>query len=250
MPEKTPTIDAAEVAKFEAMAAEWWDPNGKFKPLHHMSPCRLDYVVDQICAQYGRRRKDGRPLTGLSIVDVGCGGGLAAEPMARLGATVTGLDAAEVNIGVAKAHAAAVGLTIDYRAEPAEVVVEKGETFDVVLALEVVEHVANIDAFLSALAGLLKPGGVAILSTLNRTAKSWAMAIVGAEYIMRWLPPGTHDWSKFLTPDELEQSLSEAGLIPLDSRGMVLKPGRGEWSLSEDLSVNFIVTAEKQLAEC
>ncbi|MGB0506035.1 MAG: bifunctional 2-polyprenyl-6-hydroxyphenol methylase/3-demethylubiquinol 3-O-methyltransferase UbiG [Pikeienuella sp.] len=248
MSEKTTTIDAAEVAKFEAMAAEWWDPEGKFKPLHHMSPCRLDYVVDQICAQYGRRRKTRQPLSGLSIVDVGCGGGLAAEPIARLGADVTGLDATDVNIGVAKAHAESVGLDINYRAEPAEDVVKRGETFDVVLALEVIEHVADVSVFLSALFDLLKPGGIVILSTLNRTAKSWAMAIAGAEHILRWLPVGTHDWAKFITPEELETALSEAGLLPIDSRGMVLDILSGTWSLSEDQSVNFIAAAEKPLA--
>lgn len=250
MSEKTTTIDTAEVAKFEAMAAEWWDPDGKFKPLHHMTPCRMDYVIDQICAQYGRRRKSPRPLNGLSVVDVGCGGGLASEPLARLGADVTGLDATDVNIRVARTHAEAVGLNIDYRAEPAEAVAERGMDFDVVLALEVVEHVADIATFMSAISAILRPGGIAVLSTLNRTAKSWAMAIVGAEHILRWLPVGTHDWSKFPTPQELEKALATAGLSTVDSRGMILNPATGHWSLSEDMSVNFIIAAEKQLAEC
>jgi len=239
------TIDAGEIAKFEAIAAEWWDPDGKFKPLHQMNPCRLDYILSQLAAQYGLK-PGRRSLEGLKLVDIGSGGGLIAEPLSRLGAEVTGLDAAAGNIAVAGAHAAAMGLDIDYRVETAEVVAEAGETFDAVIALEIVEHVADVPSFLAALSQLVKPGGLVIMSTLNRTAQSWAMAIVGAERIMRWLPVGTHDWDKFPTPEELETGLTDASLSVVDSKGMVLNPLRGEWRLSDDdLSVNYILTAEK-----
>ena len=238
-------VDAAEVAKFEAMAAEWWDPAGKFRPLHQMNPCRLDYIAGQIAAQYGRDRRARRPFDGLSIADIGCGGGLLSEPMARLGAAMTGFDAAAGSIAAARAHAAAVGLEIDYRNEMAEAAVARGETFDAVLALEVVEHVADRAAFLATVSALLKPGGVVILSTLNRTAKAWALAIVGAERVLRWLPAGTHDWAKFPTPAELEAEDAAAGLATVDAQGMVLNPLRGEWRLDPaDLSVNYIMTLE------
>lgn len=240
------TIDAGEIAKFEAMAAEWWDPVGPFRPLHQMTPCRMEYVVDQITAQYGLSRRTRAPLSGLRIADVGCGGGLASEPLARLGATVTGFDAAEGNIRAAAAHAEMVGLDIDYRAEPAEAAAARGDTFDAVVSLEVIEHVADRAAFLKALTTIVKPGGVVILSTLNRSARSYAMAIVGAERVMRWLPVGTHDWSKFPTPAELEAEAGEAGLNVVDAQGMVLNPARAEWRLSaDDLSVNYILTAER-----
>ena len=239
------TIDAKEVAKFEAIAAEWWDPDGKFKPLHLMNPCRLDYILNQIAGQFGTRR--GRnALAGLSVVDVGSGGGLIAEPMARLGASVTGLEAAEGNVAVAAAHAATMGLTIDYRVETAEAAAAGGAQFDVVIALEIVEHVADVPAFIDAICALVRPGGLLFMSTLSRTAKSWAGAIVGAERVLRWLPVGTHDWNKFLTPEELETAINAAGLEVVDSKGMVLKPISGDWSLSDtDLSMNYILTAEK-----
>ena len=239
------TIDAKEVAKFEAIAAEWWDPDGKFKPLHLMNPCRLDYILNQIAGQFGTRR--GRnALAGLSVVDVGSGGGLIAEPMARLGANVTGLEAAEGNVAVAAAHAATMGLTIDYRVETAEAAAAGGAQFDVVIALEIVEHVADVPAFIDAICALVRPGGLLIMSTLSRTAKSWAGAIVGAERVLRWLPVGTHDWNKFLTPEELETAINATGLEVVDSKGMVLNPISGDWSLSDtDLSMNYILTAEK-----
>ncbi len=243
---QTPTtIDAEEVAKFEAIAAEWWDPDGKFKPLHLMNPCRLDYILNQIAGQF--ETKIGRnALTGLSIVDVGSGGGLIAEPMARLGADVTGLEAAAGNVAVAAAHAATMGLTVDYRVETAEVAAQKGSQFDVVIALEIVEHVADVPTFIQALSSLVRPGGLLIMSTLNRTAKSWAGAIVGAERVLRWLPVGTHDWNKFLTPDELEAEIVAAGLEVVDAKGMVMNPISGDWSLSNtDLAMNYILTAEK-----
>ncbi len=239
------TIDAEEVAKFEAIAAEWWDPDGKFKPLHLMNPCRLDYILNQIAGQFGTR--GGRnALKGLSVVDVGSGGGLIAEPMARLGADVTGLEAAAGNVAVASAHAETMGLKINYRVNTAEAAAEAGDQFDIVIALEIVEHVADVAAFIEALATLVRPGGLLFMSTLNRTAKSWAGAIVAAERVLRWLPVGTHDWNKFLTPEELEAAIAATGLEVVDSKGMVLNPISGDWALSDtDLSMNYILTAEK-----
>ncbi|MEM1352257.1 MAG: bifunctional 2-polyprenyl-6-hydroxyphenol methylase/3-demethylubiquinol 3-O-methyltransferase UbiG, partial [Pseudomonadota bacterium] len=197
------TVDPAEVAKFEAMAAEWWDENGKFKPLHMLNPCRLDYITRQIAGEFDRERGEHSPFAGLRVLDIGCGGGLLSEPMARLGADVVGADAAEGNIPVARIHAAQSGLSIDYRHTTAEALAEAAEQFDVVLNMEVIEHVASPVDFLKACQNLLKPGGLHICSTLNRNPKSFALAIVGAEHVMRWLPKGTHDWSKFVTPDEL-----------------------------------------------
>lgn len=240
------TADAAEIEKFAAMAAEWWDPEGKFRPLHAMNPCRLDYIAEQITAEFGRDRRGRRPLEGLSLADIGCGGGLASEPMARLGAAVTGFDAAEESLGVARAHAAAGGLEIDYRNELAEDAAARGARFDVVLALEVVEHVADPQGFLTAVSTLLRPGGIAIFSTLNRTPESYAAAIIGAEHIMRWLPRGTHDWRKFLTPAELEELAGAAGLDVVDVQGMVPALRRGGWALSaRNQRVNYIMAAVK-----
>ena len=245
----TSTIDAGEVAKFEAMAAAWWDPRGEAAPLHRLNPCRLDYICDQIAAQFGRDRRAPAPFSGLSLVDVGCGGGLVAEPMARLGARVTGLDASGATVDAARLHAAGQGLEIDYRAETAEALAASGARFDVVLALEIVEHVADVGAFLDALAALARPGGLVILSTLNRTAASFAAAIVGAEYVLRWLPRGTHDWRRFVTPDALSAAAARAGLSPVDRMGMVFNPLSGDFRLSaRDLSVNYLLTAEKPAA--
>ncbi|GGO36341.1 ubiquinone biosynthesis O-methyltransferase [Gemmobacter aquaticus] len=241
------TIDAAEVAKFEAMAAEWWDPNGKFKPLHQMNPCRLHYITSQISAEFDRNLTQPHPFAGLRILDIGCGGGLLSEPMARLGATVVGADAAERNIPVAQLHAEQSGLTIDYRNTTAEALAEAGEQFDIVLNMEVVEHVADPLAYLTACQHLLKPGGLMICSTLNRNAKSFAMAIVGAEWVMRWLPKGTHDWQKFITPEELYDLIRRAGLTPVDRKGMVFNPISWSWSLSDrDLSVNYVTASVKR----
>lgn len=238
------TVDAAEVAKFEAMAAEWWDPAGKFRPLHQMNPCRLDYITRQIGAEYGRDLTKPLPFAGLRILDIGCGGGLLSEPMARLGATVVGADAAARNIPVARIHAEQSGLTIDYRHTTAEALAAEGERFDVVLNMEVVEHVADPLAYLTACHDLLKPGGLMICSTLNRNAKSFALAIVGAEWVMRWLPKGTHDWQKFITPDELYGLIRRAGLEPVDRKGMVFNPVSWRWSLSDrDLSVNYVTAS-------
>jgi 2-polyprenyl-6-hydroxyphenyl methylase/3-demethylubiquinone-9 3-methyltransferase len=244
--QSTGTVDAAEVAKFEAMAAEWWDPNGKFKPLHMLQPCRLDYVIDQICAEYGRDPKADRPFAGLRLLDIGCGGGLLCEPMARLGAEVVGADAAARNIPVARVHGEQSGLDIDYRHTTAEDMAAAGERFDVVLNMEVVEHVSDPLAYLTACRELLKPGGLMVCSTLNRNPKSYVMAIIGAEHVMRWLPKGTHDWRKFITPDELFALLTEAGLDPVDKKGFVFNPVKWSWSVSDrDLSVNYVTTSLK-----
>ncbi len=240
------TVDDAEIAKFEAMAAEWWDPNGKFKPLHMLNPCRLDYITDQIAAEFDRDLTAEKPFDGLRIFDIGCGGGLLSEPMARLGATVVGADAAERNIPVARLHAEQSGLEIDYRHTTAEAVAETGEVFDVVLNMEVVEHVADPLAYLTACQQLLKPGGLMICSTLNRNPKSYLMAIIGAEHVMRWLPKGTHEWQKFITPDELFDLIGQAGLTPVDRKGFVFNPLTWTWSLSaRDLSVNYVTASTK-----
>ncbi|MBP6737858.1 MAG: bifunctional 2-polyprenyl-6-hydroxyphenol methylase/3-demethylubiquinol 3-O-methyltransferase UbiG [Rhodobacteraceae bacterium] len=241
------TIDPAEVAKFEAMAAEWWNPNGKFKPLHLMNPCRLDYITRQIAAEFGRDLTGRASFAGLRILDIGCGGGLLSEPMARLGAEVVGADAAPRNIPVAQLHAEQSGLTIDYRNITAEALAAAGEQFDVVLNMEVVEHVADPQAYLTACQQLLKPGGLMICSTLNRNPKSFMMAIVGAEWVMRWLPKGTHDWAKFITPDELYALIRGAGLDPVDRKGMVFNPVSWRWALSDrDLSVNYVTASVKR----
>ncbi len=242
----TQTVDAAEIAKFEAMAAEWWDVNGKFKPLHMLNPCRLDYITMQIAAEFGRDLKTERPFAGLRILDIGCGGGLLAEPMARLGADVVGADAAERNIPVAKVHAEQSGLTIDYRHTTAEAMAAAGEQFDAVLNMEVVEHVADPQGYLTACQQLLKPGGLMICSTINRNPKSYVMAIVGAEYVMRWLPKGTHEWEKFITPDELYGLIRNAGLTPVDRKGFVFNPVSWSWRISDrDLSVNYVTASTK-----
>ncbi|WJY22581.1 bifunctional 2-polyprenyl-6-hydroxyphenol methylase/3-demethylubiquinol 3-O-methyltransferase UbiG [Fontisubflavum oceani] len=242
----TQTVDAGEIAKFEAMAAEWWDPHGKFKPLHMLNPTRLDYITTQIAAEFGRGLKTNMPFAGLRILDIGCGGGLLSEPMARLGAEVVGADAAERNIPVAQVHAEQSGLDIDYRHTTAEALAEAGEQFDVVLNMEVVEHVADPQGYLTACQQLLKPGGLMICSTINRNPKSFAMAIVGAEYVMRWLPKGTHEWQKFITPDELFGLIANAGLTPVDRKGFVFNPIAWAWSLSDrDLSVNYVTASTK-----
>lgn len=246
MQRATSTIDESEVAKFQAMAEEWWDPTGKFKPLHMMNPCRLDYITSQIAAECERDLSSAAPFEGLRILDIGCGGGLLAEPMARLGADVIGADAAERNIPVAQLHAEQSGLTIDYRHTTAEALADAGEQFDAVLNMEVIEHVSDPLAFLNACRALLKPGGLQICSTLNRNPKSYMAAIIGAEHVMRWLPKGTHDWSKFITPDELYELLRQAGLEPVDRKGFAFNPISWKWSISErDLSVNYVTTSLK-----
>lgn len=240
------SIDAGEVAKFEAMAEAWWDPEGKFKPLHKMNPVRLGYVTRQIAAQAGRDLAADRPFEGLRVLDIGCGGGLLSEPMARLGAEVVGVDAAARNIPVARLHAERSGLSIDYRVGTAEGLAAEGETFDAVLNMEVVEHVADPQGYLDACARLLRPGGLMTTSTINRNAKSYLWAIVGAERVMRWLPQGTHEWAKFITPDELFALLRKAGLDPVDRTGFVFDFARWDWRLSDrDLSVNYVTAAVK-----
>jgi len=240
------SVDDSEIAKFEAMAAEWWDPQGKFKPLHLLQPCRLDYVIGQIAAEFDRDPSAERPFAGLRLLDIGCGGGLLCEPMARLGAEVVGADAAERNIPVARIHAEQSGLAIDYRHTTAEALAETGESFDVLLNMEVVEHVHDPQAYLDTCARLLRPGGLMITSTLNRTPRSFVMGIVGAEYVMRWLPRGTHEWRKFITPDELFEMLRTAGLEPVDRKGFVFDPLRWSFSISDrDLSMNYVTAARR-----
>ena len=241
------TVEASEIAKFEAMAAEWWDPNGKFKPLHMLNPCRLDYIIAQICAEFRRDRIGAFPFEGLRVLDIGCGGGLLCEPMARLGAEVVGVDAAPRNIPVAEAHARQSGLTIDYRAGTAEELVAEGEVFDIVLNMEVVEHVVDPLAYLTACQQLLKIGGLMVCSTINRNPKSYVFAIFGAEYVMRWLPKGTHQWSKFITPNELYDLIRNSGLSPVDKTGFVFNPLTWQWKLSDrDLSVNYVTASVKE----
>ena len=240
------SINPDEVAKFEAMAAEWWDPNGKFKPLHMLNPCRLDYIVQQIAAEFDRDLTAPLPFKGLRLLDIGCGGGLLAEPMSRLGADVTGADAAAGNIPVAQVHAQQSGLTINYLHITAEELAEQGEAFDVVLNMEVVEHVADPQAFLTTCQRLLKPRGLMICSTINRNPKSYAMAIFGAEVVMRWLPRGTHEFAKFITPDELFGFIRTAGLEPVDRKGFVFNAISWNWKLSDkDLSVNYVTASVK-----
>jgi 2-polyprenyl-6-hydroxyphenyl methylase/3-demethylubiquinone-9 3-methyltransferase len=242
----TNTVDPSEIAKFEAMAAEWWDLEGKFKPLHMMNPVRLDYITRQIAAEFGRDLNGPTPFAGLRIADIGCGGGLLCEPMARLGAEVVGIDAAERNIPVARLHAEQSGLTIDYRHTTAEAMATAGEQFDVVINMEVVEHVADPLGYLTACQQLLKSGGLHLCSTINRNPKSFAMAIVGAEWVMRWLPKGTHEWSKFITPNELFDLMTKAGLEPVDRKGYVFNFVKFTWSISDkDLSVNYVTAALK-----
>ena len=228
------------------MAAQWWDPEGDFKPLHRLNPLRLAYIRGQACRHFNRGTGSLQPLEGLRLLDIGCGGGLLCEPMTRLGARVSGIDAAERNIAVAGLHAGQSGLKIDYRHSTAEELAAAGEQFDLVLNMEVVEHVADVPSFIGASAALLRPGGLMILSTLNRTAKSYLMAIVGAEYVLRWLPRGTHDWRKFLRPSELAAALRGAGLDVTELTGAAYNPLSDSWHLAAgDLDVNYMVTAVK-----
>jgi 2-polyprenyl-6-hydroxyphenyl methylase/3-demethylubiquinone-9 3-methyltransferase len=243
------SVDPGELQKFERMAAEWWNPDGKFKPLHKFNPVRLGYVRDKVAAHFGRDARAPKPLAGLRLLDIGCGGGLLSEPMARLGADVVGADPARGNIEMARLHAAQSGLAIDYRATTAEALAAAGESFDVVLAMEVVEHVADRDGFVAACARLLRPGGLTIIATINRTPKAYALAIVGAELVLRWLPRGTHDYKKLVRPGELEASLQQAGLTAIDRTGVTYNPLADSWRLSPDMDVNYMIAAEKRALE-
>lgn len=234
------TVDDAEIAHFSAMAEEWWDAKGKFRPLHQMNPVRLRFIRDHAMAHF-RREAAQQPLSGLSLLDIGCGGGLLCEPLARMGANVTGIDAAEKNISIASLHAEQMGVTVDYRHTTAEALAASGAQYDIVTALEIVEHVADVEAFLQAASALVKPGGMLFMSTLNRTAKSYATAIIGAEYLLRWLPRGTHHWRKFLKPSELILPLEQLGIRTLDLQGMAYDPFNASWSLNpKALDINYI----------
>ncbi len=236
------TVDEGEIERFSRIAEEWWDPNGKFAPLHRLNPLRLGYIRDRAAGHCQRDPLSGSPLQGLSLLDIGCGGGLLCEPMARLGAAVTGIDAAGRNIATARLHAEGQGLAIDYRETTAEALAAEGRQFDIVLALEIIEHVADIDLFLRSCGQLTKPGGLVFLSTLNRTAKAWALAIAGAEYLLRWLPRGTHDWKKFLKPSEVVRGLRSAGVETQEIVGVVYGPLSRAWSLNKrDLDVNYML---------
>jgi len=242
------TINPEEVAKFTAMAEQWWDPKGKFKPLHKFNPVRLSYIRDKVIAHFGRDGTRRRPLEGLRLLDIGCGGGLLCEPMTRLGAAVVGADAAERNIHIARLHAEQSGLEIDYRATSAETLVAAGEKFDIVLNMEVVEHVDNVPLYMKSVADLVAPGGLLFTATINRTLRAYAFAIVGAEQVLRWLPKGTHDYAKFLTPEEISALVSRNGLSVTEKTGVVFHPLADEWRLSRDTGINYMVLAEKAAA--
>ena len=244
-PKNGSTVDADEVARFAALAAEWWDPRGQMGMLHKFNPVRLGYIKQAACRQFERDPKRLDSFTGLRILDIGCGAGILSEPLARLGATVVGADPAAANIAAAKLHAAATGLAIDYRATTAEALADLGERFDLVLAMEVVEHVADLALFVKRCAEMVKPGGLMITATINRTLKSFALAIVGAEYILRWLPRGTHQWEKFVTPNELEAALARPGLNVIADTGVIYNLIADRWQLSDDMDVNYMITAEK-----
>lgn len=239
------TVDPEDVARFSAIADEWWDPNGKFRPLHKFNPTRLSFIRECLCDHFGLDPEIDKPLMGLNILDIGCGGGLISEPLCRMGATMTSIDAGEKNIKTAMVHAEAQGLEIDYRCVYPENLASEGLSFDVVLNLEVIEHVADVPAFLKACSSLVRPGGAMVGATLNRTVKSFMMAKVGAEYVMRWLPRGTHDFSQFVKPSEFSEGLRENGLSVTRLNGMTFHPLRDSWSLTDDLSVNYVLFATK-----
>lgn len=240
------TIDQSEVDRFSAMAAEWWDPTGKFKPLHKFNPVRLAYIRDRVAENFGRDPKAHLPLSGLRVLDIGCGGGLLSEPVARMGATVVGADPSEKNIGIASTHAAETGTSVDYRAVTAEQLQEAGEMFDVVLNMEVVEHVADVDFFMRTCASMVKPGGLMFVATINRTMKARALAIFAAENILRWLPRGTHQYEKLVRPDELEAPLEESGMDIVHRTGVFFNPLQDRWNLSPDMDVNYMLMAKKR----
>jgi len=239
------SVDPGEAAKFAALADEWWDPDGKFAPLHRFNPLRLQYIRDHLCHHFGRDDRALRPLDGLRLLDIGCGGGLLSEPMARLGGDIVGVDVSSTNVATAATHARDQGLAIDYRCTTAEALRQAGERFDVVLNMEVVEHVADVDLFIGACAAIVKPGGLMITATLNRTLKAFALAIVGAEYVLGWLPRGTHEWRRFVTPDELGTALEAGGLVIIDRAGASYNPLADGWSLTRELDVNYMIVAAR-----
>jgi 2-polyprenyl-6-hydroxyphenyl methylase/3-demethylubiquinone-9 3-methyltransferase len=238
------TIDNDEVARFSRLAGQWWDPHGPMAPLHKFNPVRLAYIRDRAAEHFDRDATRLDSLAGLSMLDIGCGAGILAEPLARLGAAVVGADPSDSNIAVARAHAVQSGLSIDYRNTSAEALAAAGESYDVVLAMEVVEHVADVALFVDVAAAMVKPGGLLFVATLNRTVKSFALAIVGAEYILRWLPRGTHQWDKFVTPNELEIALEQSGLHIAAETGVIYNLLADRWQLSSDMDVNYMVVAE------
>jgi 2-polyprenyl-6-hydroxyphenyl methylase/3-demethylubiquinone-9 3-methyltransferase len=248
MPAATANLDPREIAQFEALAAEWWDLAGPFAMLHRLGPARLGIIRDAVRSHFPAAGPGRRILKGLTCLDAGCGGGLVAEPLARLGGTVTAIDPAEGNIAAARHHAGLVGLEIDYRATTAEDLSAAGATFDLVTCLEVIEHVPDPAAFVATIAALVKPGGLAIFSTLNRTPQSYALAIVGAEYVLAWVPRGTHHWHRFVTPRELADYCTAAGLETPDTEGIVFDPLRDQWRRSSDTGVNYMATAAKPAA--
>ncbi|MBB4955733.1 2-polyprenyl-6-hydroxyphenyl methylase/3-demethylubiquinone-9 3-methyltransferase [Agrobacterium vitis] len=242
------TIDQAEVDRFSAMAAEWWDPTGKFKPLHKINPVRLAYIRDKVSANFDRDAHAHQPLAGLRILDIGCGGGLLSEPIARMGANVLGADASAKNIGIASTHAAQTGVNVDYRAITAEQLAANGETFDVVLNMEVVEHVADVDYFITTCASMVRPGGVMLISTINRTLKAAALAIGACEYVLRWLPRGTHQYEKLVRPEELEKPVLGAGMEVVEKTGVFFNPFLNQWNLSSDTDVNYMMLTRRPKA--
>jgi 2-polyprenyl-6-hydroxyphenyl methylase / 3-demethylubiquinone-9 3-methyltransferase len=246
MPTPVKTVDKSEVERFAGNAAEWWNQRGPFATLHQITPIRLAYLREEILRHFGGDPRSPRPFAGVSVVDIGCGGGLVAEPLTRLGASVTGVDPGAENIAAAEAHALAQRLPIEYRAGTSHDLVAEGRQFDCVVALEVIEHVPDVDSFLASCAALVRPGGLVMFSTLNRTAKAFALLIVGAEYILRWLPRGTHRWDRFVTPEEMDSAFRRTGLTPTGQRGMVLNPLNGAWRLDDgDLDVNYFAAATK-----
>ena len=242
----SPTVDPDEVARFAALAAEWWDPRGKMGMLHKFNPVRLGFIRDLACRQFARDPKRLDSLAGLRMLDIGCGAGILSEPLARLGAEVVGADPAVPNIEAAKVHAAGAGLALDYRVTTAEALADAGERFDVVLAMEVVEHVVDVALFVRRCGEMVKPGGLMVAATINRTLKSFALAIVGAEYVLRWLPRGTHRWDKFVTPDELEAALARRGLCLIEETGVIYDLIADRWRLGRDMDVNYMLAAEKR----
>lgn len=241
----TASIDPEEVARFAAMASEWWDERGPMRPLHRLNPVRLGYIRDKIAGHFGRDTRSSKVLSGLRLLDIGCGAGLVTEPLARMGASVTGIDPSPEIVAAARLHAGESGLAIDYRATTAEALAAEGTGFDAVLILEVVEHVNDVAAFVATVASLVKPGGIVVASTINRTLKSFALAIVGAEYVLRWLPPGTHSYDKLVTPAELAAAFRAAGLAPADETGVMYVPIADRFRLTSDMDVNYMMTAVK-----